>query len=61
MFTAWRKSSYSGGSSQSTCVEVAPAPARVGIRDTKARDRGQLTVSRTTWRAFTRFVRRPRG
>lgn len=61
MFTAWRTSSYTTGDKESTCVEVGLSPARVGIRDTKARDRGQLNVSRTTWRAFTRFVREPRG
>jgi uncharacterized protein DUF397 len=44
----WRKSSYSGG--QSDCVEVKLDQA-VGIRDTKARDHGQLTVSRTAWAA----------
>lgn len=52
MFTAWRKSSYSTGDSQSTCVEVGLAPGRVGVRDTKARDQGCLDVSRTAWRVF---------
>jgi len=48
----WRKSSYSGGSN-SDCVEVAPLVASVGVRDSKARGAGQLTVRRAAW---TRFV-----
>lgn len=55
--TAWRKSSYSGGAQQ-TCVEVGIAPGNVGIRDTKARERGHLEVSRTTWKAFVQRVTR---
>jgi hypothetical protein len=43
---AWRKSSYSGGSSgQSDCVELAALPGRIGIRDSKNPDGGTLTVS----------------
>lgn len=56
MFTAWRKSSFSGGSSQSACVEVGLAPGRVGVRDTEARDAGHIDVSRAAWRSFTRLV-----
>lgn len=58
MITAWRKSSYSGGHEQSDCVEVGLGPGVVGIRDTKDRLAGQLTVSRTAWRAFVRRVNR---
>ena len=48
MFT-WRKSSYSGAEAE--CVEVLLA-ATVGVRDTKARHLGQLTVSRAAWTAL---------
>lgn len=53
----WRKSSYSGGS-QTTCVEVAPTPVVVGVRDTKARERGHIAVGRTAWAAFARAAAR---
>lgn len=52
----WRTSSYSGG--QGTCVEVAPLSQTVGVRDTKDRARGHLTVSRTAWTTFVRSVAR---
>lgn len=48
----WRTSSYSAN--QGDCVEVAPLPQTVGVRDTKSRARGHFTVTRTTWSAFTR-------
>jgi len=47
---AWRKSSYS--SSDANCVEVATTPAVVGIRDTKDRDGGTLTLPAPAWAAF---------
>ncbi|HEY3688209.1 MAG TPA: DUF397 domain-containing protein [Streptosporangiaceae bacterium] len=47
----WRKSSYSQ-STQGQCVEIAAGETAVGVRDTKDRERGHLTVSRTAWRAF---------
>ena len=52
MFTTWRTSTYSSSGSQSQCVEIGTAPGRVGVRDSKARDRGHLNVSRTAWTAF---------
>lgn len=58
MITAWRKSSYSGGNEQSSCVEVGTGAGVIGIRDTKNRPAGHLTVSPTTWRAFVRTLRR---
>ncbi|MEV6445584.1 DUF397 domain-containing protein [Amycolatopsis sp. NPDC051716] len=50
----WRKSSYSA--SQSECVEVALAPV-VGVRDTKDREGGELTIPAEAWAVFTRRVR----
>lgn len=55
-FDRWRKSSYSDSGSKQ-CVEVGLAPGRVGIRDTKNRAAGHLTVNRTAWQAFLRSVR----
>lgn len=53
----WRKSSHSTTANQS-CVEIAPMPGTVGVRDTKNRPAGHLTVDRTTWAAFIRHVTR---
>lgn len=50
--TLWRKSSYSTGP-DTQCVEVAPCPELVAVRDTKNRKAGHFTVSRTAWTAFT--------
>jgi hypothetical protein len=46
----WRKSSHSGGNGG--CVEAAPTPAFVAVRDSKNRDGGQLKFTPTTWRAL---------
>ncbi|QRP45226.1 DUF397 domain-containing protein [Amycolatopsis sp. FDAARGOS 1241] len=58
---AWRKSSYS--SNQANCVEVAAAPdlasasVMVGIRDTKDRAAGHLSVPAAGWVAFLQATR----
>ncbi|MGK3207406.1 DUF397 domain-containing protein [Amycolatopsis sp. MEPSY49] len=44
----WQKSSHSN--ENYSCVEVALGPV-VGVRDTKARGAGQLTVSAQAWRS----------
>ncbi|MFF4896943.1 DUF397 domain-containing protein [Streptomyces sp. NPDC001068] len=31
----WRKSSYSGGGDGNACVEVAPGPTHISVRDSK--------------------------
>ncbi|WP_406285835.1 DUF397 domain-containing protein [Embleya sp. NBC_00896] len=49
----WRKSSHSGGSASSDCVEVAPlALVAAGVRDTKSRERGHITIAVASWGAF---------
>lgn len=48
--SAWRKSSYSGGST-GNCVEVATADS-VLVRDTASRDGFTLSMPATTWTAF---------
>lgn len=52
----WRKSSYSGNGG-SACVEVRPG-ARIGVRDTKDRRRGHLTVPPGAWRGLVALARR---
>jgi len=55
--TGWRKSSYSqSGTGQ--CVEVSGGESVVGIRDTKNRALGHLTVPRPAWQAFLTSVTR---
>lgn len=56
MITAWRKSSYSTSATTNQCVEVGIGPGMVGVRDTKAREQGNLAVSRTAWRSFVQHV-----
>lgn len=51
----WRKSSYSGNGG-SACVQVKPG-ARIGLRDTKDRARGQLSVSVSAWRGLVSYTR----
>ncbi|MGX9227488.1 DUF397 domain-containing protein [Streptomyces albus] len=53
---AWRKSTYSGSSGSSDCVEVARTSAAVHVRDSK-RTRGPvLSVSSGQWAVFIRHV-----
>lgn len=52
----WRKSTYSGNANG--CVEVAPIPGEVAIRDTKNRHQGHFTVTTKNWSAFISKVRR---
>ncbi len=47
---SWRKSSYTHGSA--TCVEIAPAPDRVLVRDSKNPDGPALALPAPAWRAF---------
>jgi hypothetical protein len=51
---AWRKSRYSQNSTE--CVEVRLAEV-VGVRDTKDRHGGQLTVSGAAWHAAIERLR----
>ncbi|WP_067795201.1 DUF397 domain-containing protein, partial [Actinomadura formosensis] len=51
----WRKSSYSGNSTDEMCVEVGELVSGVGIRDSKDPDGGRLTV---TGDQFVRLLQR---
>ncbi|WP_326567834.1 DUF397 domain-containing protein [Amycolatopsis rhabdoformis] len=47
----WNKSSYS--TTEANCVEVTATPSvEIGVRDTKDRGAGHLTVSAEAWTAF---------
>lgn len=50
----WRKSTHSAG--DGNCVEVATTREGIGIRDTKNRAAGRLTVPSIAWQAFTHAV-----
>jgi hypothetical protein len=52
----WQKSSYSG--SETNCVEVAMTQNVVGVRDTKDRDGGTLTLPISAWAALLENQRR---
>lgn len=53
--TAWRKSSYSGGTT-ANCVEVGNAPGMVLVRDSKSPQIPALCFDRAAWSKFlTRF------
>jgi hypothetical protein len=47
----WITSSYSG-SNGGSCVEVAFAEPVIGVRDSKARTAGHLTVGAPAWHAL---------
>jgi len=53
---SWRKSSYST-SNGGDCIEVASAPRRVAVRDSKDPHGPALAFSRPGWQAFTRRVK----
>ncbi|MEV6827694.1 DUF397 domain-containing protein [Amycolatopsis sp. NPDC051102] len=52
----WRKSSYSGGTSNSDCVEVAFTGSTIATRDSKAPTAGALEVPPAAWSAFLSAV-----
>ncbi|MFF9812372.1 DUF397 domain-containing protein [Streptomyces sp. NPDC014006] len=51
----WFQSSCSSGG-DGDCVEVALAPARVHVRDSKDRDGGDFAVSAGSWAEFLSYV-----
>jgi hypothetical protein len=55
---AWRTSKYSdGGGENGNCVEVAPLPSGVAVRDTKDRTRTPHVYSGPAWTALLAAVR----
>lgn len=58
MDASWRKSSYSNGGQQGSCVEVARClPGGIAVRDSKDPDGPRLIVTPADWQAFTRQVK----
>jgi hypothetical protein len=53
----WRKSSYSGGSGNGSCVEVAMGVDAVGVRDSKNNTGPRLQFPVTAWRGFAKRIR----
>ena len=54
--TGWRTSTRTQGQGQ--CVEVGFGTERVGVRDTKNRAAGHLTVEPQRWQEFVSGVKR---
>jgi Domain of unknown function (DUF397) len=52
---SWRKSSYSGGTPESDCVEVSLAEDAL-VRDSKNMAGEVLAFSTSAWRAFVSTV-----
>ncbi|MCC5476826.1 DUF397 domain-containing protein [Streptomyces barringtoniae] len=54
----WFKSSYSDSSNGNDCLEVAPTPTTIHIRDSKNTDGPQLAVTPATWTGFVVYASR---
>lgn len=54
----WRKSSRSGTSGQSNCVEVASIAGNIGVRDSKLPDGPKLVFSLESFRALVAELKR---
>ncbi|MEV0322606.1 DUF397 domain-containing protein [Streptomyces sp. NPDC050658] len=52
---AWFKSSYSSGG-DGDCVEVAPSPTTIHVRDSKDPAGPQLTLEPTAWTHFVTYA-----
>ncbi|MFC7883785.1 DUF397 domain-containing protein [Streptomyces sp. NPDC057376] len=48
----WFKSSYSSSGEPGDCIEVAPAPATVHVRDSKKASGPRLALTPEAWAAF---------
>lgn len=51
----WFKSSYSSGGS-GDCVEVAPSPDAVHVRDSKVQQGPQLALTPAAWARFLTYA-----
>ncbi|BCK69823.1 hypothetical protein Srufu_037760 [Streptomyces libani subsp. rufus] len=52
----WFKSSYSDSSNGHDCVEVAPTPSTIHIRDSKNPDGPQLHLQPAAWVDFVAYA-----
>ncbi|KAB2367178.1 DUF397 domain-containing protein [Actinomadura montaniterrae] len=58
MKAQWQKSSYSNGTHEgSNCVELAALAMGVGVRDSKDRDGGHVTLDRASFAALLARIR----
>ncbi|GHI05308.1 hypothetical protein AQI88_23270 [Streptomyces cellostaticus] len=54
----WRKSSYSGPGDGDSCVEIATAPTRIAIRDSKTPARATLTFPSGAFSSFVEALKK---
>ncbi|WP_405911133.1 DUF397 domain-containing protein [Streptomyces sp. NBC_00828] len=52
----WFKSSYSTNEAGSDCVEVAPSPGTVHVRDSKDAQGGRLAFAGASWSEFVAYT-----
>ncbi|MEU0432634.1 DUF397 domain-containing protein [Streptomyces sp. NPDC006290] len=52
----WFKSSYSDSSNGNDCVEIAPTPNAIHIRDSKKPGGARLAMAPAAWTSFIGFV-----
>ncbi|WP_077796756.1 DUF397 domain-containing protein [Streptomyces sp. JHA26] len=52
----WFKSSYSSSSNGNDCVEVAPTPATVHVRDSKNTSGPRLALTPEAWADFVTYA-----
>ncbi|CAL9530411.1 DUF397 domain-containing protein [Streptomyces sp. enrichment culture] len=55
----WRKSSYSGPGDGNECVEIANAPTRISVRDSKAPARATLSFTASVCAVFLDALKEP--
>ncbi|MFF3884710.1 DUF397 domain-containing protein [Streptomyces sp. NPDC001914] len=54
----WFKSSYSDSSNGNDCVEMAPTPTAIHVRDSKNPAGPRLVMAPAAWTAFVGFAAR---
>ncbi|MFD5052589.1 DUF397 domain-containing protein [Streptomyces tendae] len=54
----WFKSSYSDSSNGNDCIEVAPTPATVHVRDSKNASGPRLVLTPGAWADFVAYASR---
>ena len=54
----WFKSSYSDSSNGNDCIEVAPTPATVHVRDSKNASGPRLALTPGAWADFVTYASR---
>lgn len=57
---AWRTSSYSSQGTYHDCVETAPLPAGMAVRDSKNPDGPAFAISGGSWRRLLTAIRADR-